>query len=121
MEITLTWRELLIAVVLATVVYLLEYALFASRRRRQQIVADPALTGELDKLRDEMSSLRQRLEQLETRLDAPESPEAEAAQSVYDYAAQYAREGMTPQDIAGRCGISVSEATLIVAMHQEGR
>lgn len=119
MDITLTWRELLVAVFLATLVYLLEYAVFSRRRSRKTVDRDAAHVAELHALKDELSALKHRFDELEARIGATGAQEAGAAPTIYDYALQYAKDGMPAQEIAGRCGISVSEATLIVAMHQE--
>lgn len=119
MEFTITWRELLIAVILATLVYLLESALFSRKRRRLESPAQPDPSGELHKLRAEVVTLQHRLDELEVKLGVAETPEADAAHSAYDYAVQYARQGMIAPEIAARCGISRDEAALIVTMHQK--
>lgn len=117
MELTITWHELLIAVLLATVIYLLESVIF-SRRRGSKAATD---TQEIDKLSAEVAALQRRLDELESRLGVAESPNPESAHNAYDYAIQYARQGMIAPDIAARCGISRDEAALIVAMHRKGR
>lgn len=122
MELTITWPELLIAVVLATVVYLIETILLARRRGHGGETAHAAdLKNEVHKLRAEVATLHNRLAELETRTGMAESPEVEASHSAYDYAVQYARQGMIAPEIAARCGISLDEATLIVAVHRKGR
>ncbi|MDD4881728.1 MAG: DUF2802 domain-containing protein, partial [Gallionellaceae bacterium] len=62
-----------------------------------------------------------RLDELEVRLGVAEPPEQEPPHAAYDYAIQYARQGMIAPDIAARCGISRDEAALIVAMHRKGQ
>lgn len=121
MDITVTWRELLIAVVLATVIYLLESVLFARSRRRPAATAPAGHEGEIHKLRAEVVTLQRRLDELEVKLGVAEPPEADNAHAAYDYAVQYARQGMIAPEIAARCGISIDEATLIVAIHHRGR
>lgn len=121
MELILTWRELLIAVVLATVVYLLESVVFAKRRRQQAPPGDPAAEQQLRQLRAEVSTLRNRLDALEAKLGMVEPAEVDNAHAAYDYAIQYARQGMIAPEIAARCGISRDEAALIVAMLQKGQ
>ena len=120
MDIALTWRELLVAVSLATLVYLLEYAVFSRRRSRKTVDRETAHAAELRALMDEMSALKQRLDELEARIAASGAQEVGATPSIYDYALQYAKESMPIQEIAGRCGISLSEATLIVTMQKRG-
>lgn len=119
MAITLTWPELLVAVVLATGVYLLETLLFARRRRR--LPAPHGHDAEVHKLRAEVVTLQHRLDELEVKLGVAEPAEQAAAHAAYDYAIQYARQGMIAPEIAARCGISRDEAALIVAMHRKGQ
>jgi len=121
MELTITWRELLIAVILATLVYLLESVLFARRRHAQPPAAHHDQDAEIHKLRAEVVTLERRLDELEVKLGVAEQPEADNAHAAYDYAVQYARQGMIAPEIAARCGISIDEATLIVAIHHRGR
>lgn len=117
--IVISWRELLVAIVLATFIYLLEVWL-GSRRRRAG--ADKAARGEdmaveLARLREEVTAMRQRLDTLETRVGATPSkmPEAE---TPYARAVRLARDGLPAQELANRCGISRGEAELIVALHR---
>lgn len=117
--IVISWRELLVAIVLATFIYLLEVWL-GSRRRRASVdgaARGESLAAELARLREELMALRQRLDTLEARvMQAPsEPPEAETS---YGRAARLAREGLAAQELADRCGISRGEAELIVAMHR---
>lgn len=119
--IVLTWRELLIAVILATLVYLLEIAVFSRRRRAKGAAETPGqqadALSELDRLRDELATLRQRLEGLEARLDSALTDKA-AEHTPYGRAVRLAREGYTAQELASRCGISRGEAELIIALNQ---
>lgn len=117
--IVITWRELLIAVILASLVYLLEVTVF-SRRRRARTPAEPAAdaaTAELTRLREELAALRQRLDAVESRLaaTATERPEED---TPYSRAVRLAREGLTAQELASRCGISRGEAELIIALNR---
>lgn len=119
MLLTITWQELLIAVVLATLVYLAESVIFA-RRRRQPLPGGHDANGEIHKLRAEVVTLQHRLDELEVKLGVADQPETEMGHAAYDYAVQYARQGMIAPEIAARCGISRDEAALIVAMHHKG-
>lgn len=118
MEILLTWRELLLAVILASLVYLLEYTLFSRWRARKGAASSQAVQGEIQALRDELAQLRQRLDVLESGKAVNLEQEIDNLSSIYEHALTYAREGIPAQEIAGLCGISISEATLIVAMQQ---
>ena len=120
MEITLTWRELLVAVALASIIYLAGY-LLSNRRRRDSPHLNSAISDHLSRLSEELVLLEKRVEQLESdRIQEHGSKEPEN-RSVYDYAVQYAKEGLLPEEIVGRCGISLSEATLIVTMQKRGK
>jgi hypothetical protein len=119
--IVLTWRELLIAIVLATLVYLLEVALF-SRRRRAKGQAEASghedeVSSELARLSEELADLRIRLERLEARLASAASDKM-AEDTPYGRAVRLAREGLSAQELASRCGISRGEAELIIALNR---
>jgi len=156
MEFTITWRELLIGLILAVGFYLLEVAVFARVRKRPR---PSAKAGEADDLRDAVAALRNevawlaaRLGALEERTDAspraapvmsaasapkplqPASgggprppprlgprPEPPPVSTPYTLPVQYAREGLSAQEIASRCGISRGEAELLIALHRTDR
>lgn len=122
MELTLTWYELLIAVILATVVYLLESLVFS---RRGNSASTPSLPDKLEKelagLRAEVDAMRQRLAVMDGKPVRDGAAETDNGHSPYDYAVQYARQGMIAPEIAARCGISRDEAALIIAMHRAGQ
>lgn len=113
MEWTLSWRELLIAVVLAVIIYLLESALFARRR-------SPAdLRRQVERLEADVAALRAALAKMEPRPPGLQGRSDDTEpQSPYDYAVECARQGMMAPEIASRCGISRDEATLIVTMQR---
>lgn len=111
-QITFTGRELLIAVILATLVYLLE-TLFFSRRRQQRV---SKFTHRLEALEKDLAEFRGRLDQVESRPPAGSPLDSQA--SIYAEAVRLARDGSMPQDMADRLGISRSEAELIVALHK---
>lgn len=117
--IVITWRELLIAVILASLVYLLEAAVFSRRRRARtpSELAEDAATAELVRLREELATLRQRLDAVESRLATTASPPPEE-DTPYGRAVRLAREGVTAQALASRCGISRAEAELIIALNR---
>lgn len=101
----------ILAVVLATVVYLLEILLF-SRRRLAPARTD--VNARVEALQSELESLKARLESLEARppVDSPLDTRA----SAYADAQRLAREGASPQEVAHQLGISRSEAELIIAL-----
>lgn len=122
MEFVVTWRELLIAVVLATAVYLFEVLLFSRRRRpgRAAPAGRPGTEagGELARLGEELAGLRRRVEVLEGQLSRDAMPGPMEEDSAYGRAVRMAREGLPAQDVATRCGISRGEAELIIALNR---
>jgi len=114
-QLTFTGRELLIAVVLATVVYLIEVLLFS---RRRPPVRDHALAKHLAELEEELIAMKVRLEVLEAR--PPVESALDTQSTTYAEAVRLAREGQSPQEMVERLGISRSEAELIVALNKAG-
>ncbi len=120
MELTITWPELLIAIVLATLVYLLETILLARRRSGKNSGELRGLSDKINELQVELAALRNRIDVLENHGHQPQETKAGEGNATYDYAVQYARQGMIAPEIAARCGISQDEAALIVALHRTG-
>lgn len=134
--VTLTWEMLLVAVVVATVVYLLESALFARRRKPTAQPGRPDAVRNLDldveglhnrvlELERTVRALREQLnEQQAAQAAAQEAAqalaerEAELQSTPYAQAVQLARQGASPQELARRCGITNGEAELIVALNR---
>lgn len=112
MEFSITLPQLLVALVIATAVYLLE-SVFLSRRRSASRLGD-----EVEAVKAQLAGLSQRLAVLEARLGAESA--VETGDEAYDQAVQCARQGMPAADIAARCAISRDEAALIVAMRGKG-
>ncbi|TCS70140.1 uncharacterized protein DUF2802 [Sulfuritortus calidifontis] len=135
--ISINAEELLLAVVLATLIYLVEWLLFSRNRRSK---AQPAVRvepqagneAEVAMLKAQVLALSARLEILERELveqsarlgeAKPAAPRfggarEEAALSPYAQATQLARQGATASELTERCGISRGEAELIVALNQ---
>jgi hypothetical protein len=116
-HITLSGRELLIfvilAAVLATVVYLLETLLFSRRRKP---AASPALDARIEALQGELATLTARVESLEAKPPVESALDTQA--TTYAEAMRLAREGASAQELAGQLGISRSEAELIIALQR---
>jgi hypothetical protein len=122
-QLSFSGRELLVfvilAVVFATVVYLLETLLFARRRKP---AASPLLEARLDAataaLRADLEALKERVENLEAKPPVGSALDTQAA--TYAEAMRLAREGHSAQELAGRLGISRGEAELIISLRQSG-
>ncbi|HNQ05285.1 MAG TPA: DUF2802 domain-containing protein [Thiobacillaceae bacterium] len=114
-NLTFTARELLVAVVLASLVYLLE-AVFFSRRRATR--RENALQTRLDGIEEELAALRTRLESVELR--PPVDSALDTQKAMYAEAIRMARAGTTAQELARQLGISLTEADLIIALHKDG-
>jgi hypothetical protein len=108
-----TGRELLLAVVLATLVYLLEVWLLS--RRAKRLRATPADTR-VAALEAEVELLKQRLQALEEQ--PPIGLNVDQRGSTYADAQRMAREGAPALELAGSLGISRGEAELIVALQR---
>lgn len=119
-SIVITWRELLLVVVLLLAVYIAEMlllmrtggGLFRKRRAPEPVVDEAATIA----LRDEVASLRARLDALEHYMQQMQAEDTSEA-SPYNRAIQMAKQGRDIGSISERCGISRGEAELIVSMH----
>jgi len=111
---TFTGRELLLAVLLASLVYVLEVWLF-SRRGKAKTGGAPA-AARLAALEAEVESLKQRLLSLEAKPPIDSSLDSRAA--TYADAQRMAREGAAAMDMATSLGISRGEAELIIALQR---
>ncbi len=116
-NITINGRELLVfvilAVVLATVVYLLESVLFSRRRHPPD---SSALVARLTALEATLALHQERLERLEAK--PPQESALDTQANTYAEAMRMARAGASAQDLAGNLGISRSEAELIIALQR---
>ena len=114
---TLTGRELLVfvilAVVLATVLYLLETLLFSRRRKPAALQQQDA---RIEALQGELAALKARVEDLEAKPPVESALDTQA--TTYAEAMRLARAGASAQELAGQLGISRSEAELIIALQR---
>ena len=106
-----TGRELLLAVILASLVYLLEVWLFSRRSK-----GAPPSEKRIKALETEIEILKQRLQALEDMPPVGSSLDARA--NTYADAQRMAREGTPALELAGSLGISRGEAELIVALQR---
>lgn len=112
-NLTFTGRELLLAVILATVVYFIEVLLFSRRRKPKQDSEPRAL---LNAMASELAGLKARVESLEAQPPANSSLDTQSI--TLSEAMRLAREGIPPQEMADQLGISRSEAELITALQK---
>ena len=117
----ITWRELLIVVVLVLAVYIAEMLLLTRSRRNigwriwQKGAAVNAQSQEVEAVRTELSQLREQVARLQTELDRMKSV---AVSTPYSQAIQMAQQGLDANQVAASCGISRGEAELIVALYR---
>jgi uncharacterized protein YlxW (UPF0749 family) len=128
--VTITWETLLVAVILAAIIYLLETMLFNRRRKptgQPDAVRDldldvEGLHNRVSELERSMRALREQLAEQQAVQDksakALADREALLEATPYAQAAQLARQGASPQELARRCGITNGEAELIVALNR---
>jgi hypothetical protein len=110
---TFTGRELLLAVVLASLVYLLEIWLFSRLGKAGSKVAS---AHRIRTLEAEIESLKQRVQALEDHPPTGSSLDSRAA--TYADAQRMAREGAAAMEMASSLGISRGEAELIIALQR---
>lgn len=108
------------AVVLVAFAYLLVEAIIYSRKRKAESPLDrEGRDRDWQELQARVVALERRFGELEVKLGVAEPVETDDPLAAYDYAVQYARQGMIAPEIAARCGISRDEAALIVTMHRK--
>ncbi len=112
-HITFTGRELLLAVLLGTLVYLLEVWVFSRWGKRR---AHTAAEVRMRLLEAEIDAMKQRLQALESQPPAESGLDVRA--TIYADAQRMAREGTAALDLASSLGISRAEAELIVALQR---
>jgi cell division protein FtsB len=118
----ITWRELLVVVVLVLAVYIAEMLLLmrSGGNRGLRLWKKGALASaqnrEVEELRVEVRELRERISRLEGDMGKQQSV-IEAA-TPYNQAIQLAKQGVDASDLAASCGISRGEAELIIALYR---
>jgi hypothetical protein len=126
-EIVVTQRELLIAVVLAALIYLVASVLAAwrgarrARRAEAMFLADPgpatASATEMAEMRERLAKLGERVAALEGMLGAPAEADPGIDDPVYGPAARMVKQGMPVDEVASRLGLSRAEIDLIEVLH----
>ena len=117
-----TWRELLIVIVLVLAVYIAEMLLLTrsskSRGLRlwQKGFEASKEAHAFDNIETELALLREKVAKLET--DIEELKHEKPAATPYSQAILMAQQGVDPGELAANCGISRGEAELIVALYR---
>ncbi len=120
-QLTFTGRELLIAVILATAVYLLEVLIFSRRCRRDAALVHPpadAVAARLEALERRLDTLEARVVMLAEQAAAPAPSEHGEGAADYGEAMRRAGAGATPEQLADELGLSRGEAELIIALRR---
>ena len=121
-SIVITWRELLLVVVLILSVYAAEVLLLT--RSGKGLVGrrgSAARDRELQALEAEVSGLYLRVDKLQeevAQLKNGQTGTSAAAVRPYSDAVKMAGEGMDADQLAASCGISRAEAELIIAVNR---
>lgn len=117
-----TWRELLIVIVLVLAVYIAEMLLLtrSSKSRGLRLWQKGFEANKeahaLDSIESEIALLRDKVSRLES--DIGELKQDKPAATPYSQAIQMAQQGIDPSELAANCGISRGEAELIVALYR---
>jgi hypothetical protein len=122
-DIVITQRELLIAVVLAALFYLLLmlFGILRSALRRSthtEPTAMPATQPDRAAIEARLDQFDQRLARLEASLGTTTGDEIQADDPVYGPAVRLIKDGMPVDDVAGRLGLSRAEVDLIAVLHR---
>jgi len=121
-SIVITWRELLVVVAIILAVYIAELLLLTrsggASLRKPRLLGAIRQKREESALRKEVAELQKRIAALEEHLGQPMEAAAPASPpSPYLRAIQMAKQGHDAESVSSSCGISRSEAELIIAMH----
>ncbi|MDF0604212.1 DUF2802 domain-containing protein [Neisseriaceae bacterium TC5R-5] len=87
------------------------------RLRRLENERDGLTSMYLDQQQRQISALQRDLSRLQTRLDQ-QTQTGDGDLSPYNQAIEMIRQGLTALEVASRCGISRSEAELIVSLYR---
>jgi len=117
-SIVITWRELLIGIILILGVYVAEVLLLTrSGKGRGVRRSDEVQDREMHSLEMEISRLHERFETLQAEVEQLKSGQASASRP-YSEAVKMAEGGVDVDQLAASCGISRGEAELIIAVNR---
>ncbi|MBS4096859.1 MAG: DUF2802 domain-containing protein [Sulfuricella sp.] len=115
--IVITWRELLIVVILISAVYVAEVLLLTRNGGRFGKNGDDKRSRELQSLELDMTHLHERIEYLTVEVEKLKNGQASSVRP-YGEAVKLADNGMDVEQLAAHCGISRGEAELIIAVNR---
>lgn len=119
--IVITWREMLIGVLLILGVYVAEvFLLTRSGKRFGSGKEDDASSAVVRELELEITNLHSRLDKLQAEVSQLKSGQSTSIRP-YGEAVKLADEGMEVDQLATNCGISQGEAELIIAVNRLSR
>ncbi len=94
-------------------------------RRRLKLLeedTDPVMALYIEQLQQQISAMQRDIIRLGERLEAPAAPpptvSAAPPTSPYSQAIELIRQGLGASEVASRCGISRSEAELIISLYR---
>lgn len=119
-SLVITWRELLVVIVLVLAVYIAEILLLMRAGgkigwRARLINNEGGQRAELDALQGKVADLHERLEKIQAEIEEMKQTQVS---TPYSKAIQSAQQGLDASQLAANCGISRGEAELIVALHK---
>lgn len=120
-SIVISWRELLIVVLIVLGVYVAEMLLLLRRNGKPSLSVFRRRREHMDEmtlLRADIVELKQRLELLEAQQNGGRSG---GVGTRYEEAVAMAQRGLSADDVSAQCGLSRAEADLIVALYQAHR
>ena len=121
----ITWRELLVGVVLVLAVYIAEILLLtrSSANRGVRLWRKGAMAHaeaqEMEEIKIELACLREQVMAVQEDVNGMKSTQASTPSSTpYSQAINLAQQGLDASQVAASCGISRGEAELIVALYR---
>jgi hypothetical protein len=123
----LTWTQLFVVLAVLVLFYVAELYFIWLRNKKNNTIMGSDLAGKLQQLEDEiaflkiqlagLSSVQSALNATQQPSDVSVSPDAQK-DSSYSQAIQLAKNGSNANQLMSKCGLSLAEAELIVAIYR---